>query len=302
MKKKSLFILASTALLAAGCSSNSDVENTTDSAKISKIYVDSSTGGDTKTTTNGNSVTWATGDAIGLIEASKPETNNQFILNSAPGTNTGYFEGVTTNDYLSPGTWIAYYPYSATKHNSSNKLKVQTINQTGESNSLLATYDWLISSPVTVGYNQQPSFHLNHSFALIKVTVKLDAAIDDYIELSNVKLSTQDNSQVFAQRIYINDNGTIGFDYTSNNVVTNRTDRPQFVYGNTYTFWLLAKQNAKTPLFVDVYFDGDHSIFSVRTTFNPSNILEAGKLYSLDLLVKYNSDNYPASTLEITNH
>jgi len=319
MKKEKLLLMIGTLLFVAGCTTETD-EKIADKGTVSKIIVDASSSSSSfsnatsRTLTNGNSVTWNTGDQIALYETSGGITYKKFQLSSGQGNKSGYFGGTTSNDYLTTGySWKVVYPYSAAQYDGSSaryRWNTAEISQNGDTNSHLANYDWLTSTAVAVSDGAMPAFTLDHSFALIKVTLDVEGIVeDDNYEtyFVNLNMSTQNNEQAFASRIYIDEHGDLKVYSYTNSIVVVRTDKPWFENG-TYTFWFVAKQNESVgivPLILQPYFSegsGGNVLWSISTTYTPSTLLEAGKLYNLNLKMTFNNESHTASTLEVIDN
>ena len=315
MKIYILVSIASLSLLFVGCTSETDIQN--DSSKITKIYVDASSDEDaqSRTATNGNSVTWVTNDQIALIENGNRNGYKQFQLSSDPGTKSGYFEGVGADDYLTNGkSYKVVYPHSAARYTGAGnptRLNISGIAQSDDSNSNLATYDWLVSSSRTVidGVTM-PEFRLNHCFALVKVTLNVSDIIenDDYASyLKNMTITTQNNEAAFAERVYLDSNVDLQVFSWVSSVTVARTDAPWLGNGS-YVYWFIIKPNdaiAAGPLTIQSNFSTDVAgIFqwSLSTIFTPTSALQAGKFYELDLNMVYNNADKSSSVLTVIKH
>lgn len=315
MKKNLLFMMGVVALLLTGCST--ETGNVEDTSKITRISVDATEGSvdaKTRTATNGTLVTWVTNDEIGLLNAADRANYKHFRLSSAPGTNTGYFDGVTADDYLTSGTtYKVVYPYSALEYTgTSNRYRkdIQVFSQTDNSNSNLANDDWLTSESRTIVDGTMPAFRLKHCFALLKVTLAVEGIIedDDYeMYFANFTISTANNEKAFANKVYIDDKGDLGVYSYINSIIAARTDKPWLENG-IYTFWYVVKTDPQVgivPLQLQPYFSQGASgtvLWSLNTTFTPSAVLEAGKLYNINLKMTYNNGSYSASALEVIGH
>lgn len=300
MKQKSIIITFGLLLLISGCSINNELEKDLE-GKVTRITA-SDASKETYTTLNGNRVTWANNDALGLIKVTSPTSNNHFRLTKGIGEINGIFEAVNVEDALEGGTWVAYYPYNATKYTSSRKFRVVSMTQTDNTPSHIARYDWLLSDPVTLtsSGNLDTNFRLKHLLSLVEFNVKLKSSSSEYIELAQCVLESVDNTPTFAQNIYFNDQGNVVFDYTSKNVSVTMLPYVEFTTDYT-TLWLAARQAALKPLSVRVYFTYGSVISSAATTFTPTNKLEPGKKYVLYLELEVNDANPNASTLSIIN-
>lgn len=305
MKRK--IVLIGLLPLFVSCTSTTEtIEENAEKGKVTKIFVYSD-GADTRTSTNGSSVTWAAGDKIGLVKITDATTNNQFELTSSPGSNKGYFGAVTPADALEPGKWMAYYPYNASKYTVDNPLELFVIPQNGENNNHLAEYDWLISTaPADITYNGEnhPAFLMKHCFSLIKINVTLaNNVTKNRPTLSNVKLLSKDSSPCFVNSAWIDENGEMQYDYSSNNTTVVRTDAPELKNaGQKHTLWLLTRQNVKTDLQIGLFITVNYVPTGFMADFTPTNMLEPGKLYTLDLQLNYDNVNYGSSTIQIVNH
>lgn len=294
MKYLTMIILCSTLL--AGCSNSNEPEN--DDVAISRIYASDENSSETRTTLDGYSVAWANGDILGCIKTTDPASNNKFVLTEGSGTRFGTFDASSEADKLTEGTWIAYYPHSAAKYTSAKKFRIVSQTQTDETPKHVALYDWLVSNPVTLSKGTvNGNFKMKHAFALVEFKVKLKNPADDYVELAQCVLDTQDGSPVFAQSVYFDDQGAIQFDYTAKNVSISRTPYPEFTTNNT-SCWLLARQSTLKPLKVTVYFTYG-VISSASAEFTPTSILEPGKKYVIELEMDINESNPNSSILTI---
>lgn len=300
MKQKSLFITFGLLLLVTGCSINNELDKDLE-GKVTRITA-SDASKETYTTLNGNRVTWANNDALGLINVTSVTSNNHFLLTKGAGEINGVFEAVNVEDALDAGTWVAYYPYNVTKYTASRKFRVVSMTQTDNTPSHIARYDWLLSDPVTLtkAGNPDANFKLKHLFSLVEFNVKLKSSPNEYIELAQCVLESVDNTSTFAQNIYFNDQGNVVFDYTSKNVSVTMLPYVEFTTDYT-TLWLAARQETLKPLSVRVYFTYGSVISSAATTFTPTNKLESGKKYVLHLELDLNDSNPNASTLSIVN-
>lgn len=315
MKKSLLLLISGIALLLAGCTTETETRDWVNKdGKITRIYVEASSEEDaveptTRTTTNGNSVTWVTGDEIALFETTGQRVYKRFRLVSDPGTKSGYFEGVGTDDYLTPGTsYRVVYPYSAAQYTGSNvryRKDIQAFMQTDNSNSNLTNDDWLISEIRTVTDGTMPGFRLNHCFALLEVSMQVEGIEedDDYeMYFSNFTIETSGNELAFANKVYITDDGNLGVSSYQNSIVVSRTDKPWFENG-TYKFWYVVKANPSVgiaPLVLHPYFtQGSSVLWSVKTEFTPTSVLQSGKYYHLNLKMTYNNVSPSASTLTV---
>lgn len=176
--------------------------------------------------------------------------------------------------------------------------------QTDETTNHVAKTDWLVSDPVKIGTSSLGAdFKMKHAFALVEFKVKLKrpatSKYDDPV-LSQCVLKTQDESRIFAQRIYFDNGGQIQFDYTAISTAIVRSDRPLLTATNDITTWLLTRQSSVQPLTVMVYFEYG-VISSASAQFTPKSILEPGKEYKIGLELEINEDNPNASTLTIVS-
>ncbi|MEG0517575.1 MAG: fimbrillin family protein [Bacteroidales bacterium] len=293
-------------LIVSGCSK----ENTPEEGKISISEITAS--GEvpqamqdaTRTTLDGYSVNWSTGDAVGCMETSQPASNNKFILSKGAGTKYGTFVVDPASTPLTTGTWIAYYPHSATRYTSSKKYRMVNQAQIDETTNHVAKTDWLVSDPVKIGTSSLGAdFKMKHAFALVEFKVKLKrpaASAYDEPRLAQCVLATQDESRIFAQQIYFDNGGQMQFDYTALSTAIVRDDKPLLTVTNDVTAWLLTRQSSVQPLKVTVFFEYG-VITSASTLFTPTSILEPGKKYKIGLEVELNEDNPNASTLTIVS-
>ena len=298
MKQKSIIIIVGVLLLTTGCSINNELDKELES-KVTRITASDASKKTRTTALSGNRVTWAENDALGLIKVTDKASNNHFRLTQGAGEIDGIFEAAETKDALDAGTWVAYYPYTATRYTSSRKFRMVSMTQTDDTPSHLARYDWLLSNPVTLSSgNPDNDFKLNHLFSLIEFNVKLENSSSKYLELAQCVLESVDNTNTFAQYTYFNDQGDVTFDYTSKNVSISRYPYVEFTTNYT-TLWLVARQSELKPLSVRVYFTYGSVISSASTSFTPTSKLEPGNKYVLYLQLEVNEANPNASTLSL---
>lgn len=315
MKKNILVSIASLSLLMVGCTSETDTQN--DSSKITKIYVGTSSdeGVQSRTATNGNSVTWVTNDQIALIENGDRGGYKQFQLSSDPGTNKGYFNGVGAGDYLTNGrSYKVVYPHSAATYTGAGgatRLDISGIAQGNNSNSNLATYDWLVSSSQTVTDGvTMPAFTLNHCFALLKITLNVSNIVEDdnYASfLKNLAITTKGNEKAFAEKVSLDGNVDLQVHSWVSSVTVARTDAP-WLGNESYVYWFIIKPSdavANVPLTIQANFSTDKAglfQWTTSTEFTPTAALKSGKFYELDLSMVYNNTDKASSTLTVIGH
>lgn len=308
MKVRSMIIMGGLVLLGTSCSKGSDMageeptgDDTVDISTITASDAGAVSGVDnkTRTTLDGYNVTWASGDALGCMKVTDNTSNKKFVLSKGEGMIEGEFSAATTGDHLGTGTWIAYYPYTASRYTASKKLRIVSLTQSDETNSHIAKYDWLVSSPIGLGEKDKfANFKMKHVFALIEFNVKLKEATTGYAELAQCVLESSDGSNIFPQSLYFNDQGNIQFDYTSRNISVSRLPYTEFTT-NYSTLWALARQSTRKELSVRVYFTYNGVISSAEVKFTPTSILEAGKKYVLNLEMDLDESNPNSSILTI---
>lgn len=284
-------------LLGAGCSKDNDPKSDND-VSISTISASDENSSDTRTTLDGYRVTWAQGDELGCVKTTDAASNHKFVLTDGANTMYGKFAAETETDNLNAGTWVAYYPYSATKYTSAKKFRIVSQPQMDDTPNHVSTYDWLISRPVTISENNQDlRFRMKHVFALVEFNVKLKEEAQDYVELAQCVLGTTDGDKIFAQNVYFDGQGSLQFDYISQNVAVTRSPYIEFTTANT-SLWLLTRQSELKPLTVTVFFTYG-IISSASATFMPKSILEPGKKYVINLELDIDEVNPNSSTLTI---
>ncbi len=299
--KRLVLLMSGISLLFAGCTTETK-EWTGDDGKITRIYVDAPLDTDaskatSRTVTNDHSVTWTEGDEIALFKDGDRTNYKRFRLMSNPGSKSGYFTGVTTDDYLTEGgSYKVIYPYSAaakTGTNNLTRLSLYEIEQTDEGSTHLAGYDWLESAYHTVSVaNPIPAFVLNHCFTLLKVTLTVEGADEDNTEydeyLTNLSISSIDNSNIFAQRVYLGNDNNV--EVSSYGVMAVVFRNPKAWLSNKeYTFWQIVKQDEALgihDLRFNLYFShgtGGNVLWNVDTIYSPASVLRSGQLYRIKL-------------------
>jgi len=292
--KKNLFLSLCLALVAVGCSSETEPQN--DNSTVSRILVGNAELQDanTKTITDAvtNRVTWAAGDEIALFNVNGTGRNDykRFRIVSGVGNESAYFEAVTEDDNLTAGaTYKVIYPYAsvASYTDVSNRTSLAVYEIPNNVNNL-ATYDWLYSAPRTINADgTTPEFLMQHCMALIKFTLDVEGIIenDDFDEyLKNITVRPLGTSSMFAQRIYWNNT----LDFSISSYGTNSVSfEPSSVYleNGRYTFWLPIYQDASLgirPLILTVFAShgaAGNTLWSAATTFTPASILTPGYIY-----------------------
>lgn len=297
MKRKNIIVAFGLLVILTGCSINNELAQELE-GKVTRITASGSTI-KTRTSLNGNRVTWANGDKLGLIKTTDAASNKQFRLAEGMGEIDGQFEAVDVSDALDDGQWIAYYPYSATKYTAAKKFRIVSLNQASDTPAHLAQYDWLLSDPVTLTEGKlNANFKMKHVFALIEINVKLKQETVDYTELAQCVLEATDGSTIFAQNVYFGNKGDIQFDFTSKTTSVGRAPYVEFTTKN-HTLWLLTRQSALKPLTVRIYFTHNSVISSAEARFTPESILEPGKKYVINLELEINEGNPNSSILTI---
>ncbi len=298
--KKIVLLMSGISLMFSGCTT--ETRGWADDGKITRVYVDapSEPGGleaESRTATDEYSVTWVAGDEVALFKAGDRTNYKRFRLMSEPGSKAGYFAGATSDDYLTEGdSYKVVYPYSAAEKTGTNngaRFPIYEIRQAEEGNKHLADYDWLESTYRTVSVaNPVPAFVLNHCFALLKITLTVegtDEDNDDYEEyLTNLTIAAADNSEIFAQRVFLDSDINVGAWGYRSQTVTYR-DPKAWLSDGTYTFWLVMLQDATIgikELQFSLHFSHGLSgsvLWNLNATHTPSSVLKSGHLYKIHL-------------------
>lgn len=313
MKIKLLLGLSLFAILAMDCTSETDTLKSND--KITRIYV-GTTDAKSRTSTDASTaeVTWKDGDEIAVfhVNGSGRSDYKRFLLSSGAGEQSAYFEGVTADDYLTAGeSYKVIYPYSSTTYTNETTSNIYSfaIYEIPNTVDKLATYDWLYSATRVIPTDgTMPAFTLQHTMALIKVTLDIEGVeeYEDFDEyLKNITFAPTDNSFAFAQRCYWDTNldfaiknyGTTSVSYISNG---------QWLEDGTTSFWLPVVQNTNLGiqgLNVTVYVSHGtqgNTLWSATTTFTPTSLLVSGKIYPIHLRFAVDGTNR-SGTLTIVN-
>ena len=297
--KNKLFLYITIAIMAMGCSSETDtyqIDANIPNTGITRISV--GTIAETKTTTNetSNAVTWQAGDKIAVfhVNGSGRDDYKCFELSDGAGEISAYFTGVTEEDYLIPGeTYKLVYPYSSAVSYTNNpvvnanSLKVYEVPNTVDN---LSTYDWLYSAERVIPTDgTTPAFTMQHAMALIKVTLDVEGyveGLDSDETLKNVTFATSDNSSAFAQRIYWDADMNFAVRSYTTLSVSYVSGGEDFDNGTT-TFWLPIYQNSSLGiknLDITVYLShGVSTNWSGVTTYSTSSVLTPGDIYPIHL-------------------
>jgi len=303
--------------MAMGCSSETDTFQTdTSVTSITSLYVEKTiNNATTKTATNesSNEVTWQTGDEIAVfhVNGSGRDDYKCFVLSEGGGSNSGYFKGVTADDYLIAGeTYKLVYPYSSAVSYTNDpattrySLKVFEVPNTVNN---LSSYDWLYSEERVIPTDGTiPDFTMQHALALIKVTLDVTGFKegDDSEEyLKNVTFATSDNSLAFAQRIYWDTDMNFAVKYYGTTSVS-YVDGGEYLENTTTTFWLPVSQDSDSgiqDLDITVYMShGSNTLWSALTQYSTSSVLTPGDIYPIHLKFVVDGSNR-SGTLSVVN-
>jgi len=295
--KNKLFLYITIAIMAMGCSSETDtypIDANISNTGITRISVGTIAETKTATDESSNAVTWQTDDEIAVfnVNGSGRDDYKRFKLSEGAGEVSAYFTGVTADDILIPGeTYKLVYPYSSavsyTGSSNSKSLKVYEVPNTVDN---LSTFDWLYSAEKVIPTDgTTPAFTMQHALALIKVTLDVTGfeENDDSDEyLKNVTFATSNSSLVFAQRIYWDTDMNFAVKSYATSTVS-YIDGGEYLENTTTTFWLPVFQDSDLgiqDLDITVYMShGIYTLWSAATTYSTSSVLTPGYVYPIHL-------------------
>lgn len=312
MKTSYFLLLSACVLLEAGCS-NDDIglsgKKVTSISFAGDVETSaSSSNSGLRTTTSEATVTWKTGDAIGIMKTTDPTSNRHFILSSISATDAhvAVFNAVTDADGLEDGTYVACYPYDDKfgRYTYDNFVVLSSLTQPDETNSHLATTDLLYSDPFTVSNGEiSGNVIMHHALTLLEVNLKVaGTAITSAVSprltglaVRNHSSGSASDSTMFASRAYFDDSAGLQFLY---NLVTVSFSHATVLTSSYQTFWITFRQNPAKIGNIDLwtamslYTSGGSQINAkqdISYTINLSKALEARKRYVMYMTLYVNS-------------
>ncbi len=316
MRTRIMLSIVLSAMMLAGCTSETDDLLKKGNEKITRIYVGTAeTVADEATRTatdpSTHAVTWEEGDEIALVDVSDG-TYQKFVWSEyADGdeqvTNeAAYFVAAEGEKGLTPRkSYKVIYPYSSLSYDGETgtaSKKWFKCNSLSHEITNLKNNDWLYSDVKVVSSDVTPQYDMHHTFALVQVNLTVEGITDDHeIYLKNITLRSQqiendadERYPLFAYRVYWKGNNKDFTVYANDNAVSSYIPGSKLMENEVTTFWLPLYMNgetAYTPIDVVVYWaDSEEANTSISASIKKELTapLAAGKLYVLNIHFKPN--------------
>lgn len=313
--KTKLFLGLSIALLAMGCTSETEMnnENTT---KITRIYVGAENVIDTRTETDAETaaVTWTEGDEIAVfhVNGSGRSDYKYFVLESGDGETKGYFKGADPEvDYLIPGeTYKVVYPYWAVvDFDGGDNIHEMSIALSNNSTDHLADYNWLASTAKTIPTNgTMPAFSMAQQMSLVKLRVDIEnftvTGTSNRRYFGNINFTTTDTAPVFYSFVYWNNNLEVAAGEMSEVLGCGFNGNIQIQNNTSYYFWVPVKQDtSKGVKEIDIALlwrnSGGGTTTTAHAIYTPKSAFAPGYIYNVHLKLSFTAGSANSATLTV---
>lgn len=301
---------------------------------------------------DGLEVHWINGDKLGLINVDAVTNSNKqfnFIpgevgvydfggdigeVDYGPDKDWGYF--TANSDGLEEGTWKSYYPYIPTVATIDNPLDISaTMTQsTPDNTEHISKNDILISAGVKISVKDglvNSRFEMEHFYSLIELDISLQVALSGNAYLAISALGIQgvgdDNMDYylglsdepvtnypFASGVYFSKEGELMpvFKALSPGIIIGEPYVPM-VYGTTYKYYLLVRQNPENSNQRSVTFglryrnsaaqeDAALTPKSRSVIINKNAVFQPGYKYTMDIRIVPNASSMGDSNIVILSY